>query len=49
MSVVLLVGRMLDKTSSLLLHFQTCVVQTPQGHEYEGCSYNGKGVSDVLV
>lgn len=25
---------------------QTCVVQTPQGHEYEGRRYDGKGVSD---
>lgn len=25
------------------------MVQTPQGHEYEGRSYNGKGVSEVFV
>lgn len=28
---------------------QTCVVQTPQGHEYDGRSCNGKGVSNVPV
>ena len=26
---------------------QTCVVQTPQGDEYEGRRHGGKGVSDV--
>ncbi len=31
------------------ISWQPCVVQTPQGHEYEGRSYNGRGVSDVPV
>lgn len=50
MSVCLFVGCLVcNKTSFLLLPLQPCSVQTPQGHDYEGCSYNGKGVSDVLA
>lgn len=36
-------------TPFLSLFRQTCVVQTPQGHEYEGRRYDGKGVSDGCV
>ncbi|XP_034028893.1 uridine-cytidine kinase-like 1 [Thalassophryne amazonica] len=28
---------------------QKCIVQTPQGQEYEGRSYNGKGITGVLI
>lgn len=31
----------------LCIFGQSCVVQTPQGCEYEGRSYKGKGVSDA--
>lgn len=34
---------------TLHLFRQTCVVETPQGHEYEGRRYDGKGVSDACV
>nr|XP_043893657.1 uridine-cytidine kinase-like 1 isoform X3 [Solea senegalensis] len=30
-------------------HHQPCTVQTPQGHEYEGLSYNGRGITGVSI
>ncbi|TWW57070.1 Uridine-cytidine kinase-like 1 [Takifugu flavidus] len=41
--------RLLIERALTFLPSQTCVVQTPQGHEYEGRRYDGKGVSDGCV
>ncbi|KAG8002478.1 Uridine-cytidine kinase-like 1, partial [Nibea albiflora] len=41
--------RLLIEHALTFLPSQTCVVQTPQGHEYEGRSYNGKGITGVSV
>uniref|UniRef100_A0A3Q0S1W4 Uridine-cytidine kinase n=1 Tax=Amphilophus citrinellus TaxID=61819 RepID=A0A3Q0S1W4_AMPCI len=41
--------RLLIEHALTFLPSQTCVVQTPQGHEYEGCSYNGKGITGVSI
>uniref|UniRef100_A0A3Q2ZUQ1 Uridine-cytidine kinase n=1 Tax=Kryptolebias marmoratus TaxID=37003 RepID=A0A3Q2ZUQ1_KRYMA len=41
--------RLLIEHALTFLPSQPCVVQTPQGHEYEGRSYNGKGITGVSV
>nr|XP_033484055.1 uridine-cytidine kinase-like 1a isoform X3 [Epinephelus lanceolatus] len=41
--------RLLIEHALTFLPSQSCVVQTPQGHEYEGRSYNGKGITGVSV
>ncbi|CAJ1084647.1 uridine-cytidine kinase-like 1a isoform X1 [Xyrichtys novacula] len=41
--------RLLIEHALTFLPSQTCVVQTPQGYEYEGRSYNGKGITGVSV
>uniref|UniRef100_A0AAQ5ZEP3 Uridine-cytidine kinase n=1 Tax=Amphiprion ocellaris TaxID=80972 RepID=A0AAQ5ZEP3_AMPOC len=41
--------RLLIEHALTFLPSQHCVVQTPQGHEYEGRSYNGKGITGVSI
>ncbi|XP_067382673.1 uridine-cytidine kinase-like 1a isoform X3 [Channa argus] len=41
--------RLLIEHALTFLPSQQCVVQTPQGHEYEGRSYNGKGITGVSI
>ncbi|XP_020491240.1 uridine-cytidine kinase-like 1a isoform X1 [Labrus bergylta] len=41
--------RLLIEHALTFLPSQSCVVQTPQGQEYEGRSYNGKGITGVSV
>ncbi|TNM86722.1 hypothetical protein fugu_006952 [Takifugu bimaculatus] len=41
--------RLLIERALTFLPSQTCVVQTPQGHEYEGRRYDGKGITGVSV
>uniref|UniRef100_A0A8C2XBA8 uridine/cytidine kinase n=1 Tax=Cyclopterus lumpus TaxID=8103 RepID=A0A8C2XBA8_CYCLU len=41
--------RLLIEHTLTFLPSQSCVVQTPQGHEYEGRSYKGKGITGVSV
>ncbi|KAM8864197.1 uridine-cytidine kinase-like 1a isoform 2-T3 [Spinachia spinachia] len=41
--------RLLIEHALTLLPSQPCVVQTPQGCEYEGRSYKGKGITGVSV
>ncbi|XP_030279648.1 uridine-cytidine kinase-like 1a isoform X5 [Sparus aurata] len=41
--------RLLIEHALTFLPSQTCVVQTPQGQQYEGRSYNGKGITGVSV
>uniref|UniRef100_A0A3Q3XBD6 Uridine-cytidine kinase n=1 Tax=Mola mola TaxID=94237 RepID=A0A3Q3XBD6_MOLML len=41
--------RLLIEHALTFLPSQTCVVQTPQGDEYEGRRYDGKGITGVSV
>ncbi|XP_015247823.1 PREDICTED: uridine-cytidine kinase-like 1 [Cyprinodon variegatus] len=41
--------RLLIEYALTFLPSQPCVVQTPQGSEYEGRSYNGKGITGVSI
>ncbi|XP_056278957.1 uridine-cytidine kinase-like 1a isoform X3 [Pseudoliparis swirei] len=41
--------RLLIEHALTFLPSQSCVVQTPQGHVYEGRSYKGKGITGVSV
>ncbi|XP_029281986.1 uridine-cytidine kinase-like 1a isoform X3 [Cottoperca gobio] len=41
--------RLLIEHALTFLPSQACVVQTPQGEEYEGRSFNGKGITGVSV
>ncbi|XP_055366066.1 uridine-cytidine kinase-like 1a isoform X3 [Betta splendens] len=41
--------RLLIEHALTFLPSQLCVVQTPQGHEYEGRSSNGKGITGVSI
>uniref|UniRef100_A0A3B5AF17 Uridine-cytidine kinase n=1 Tax=Stegastes partitus TaxID=144197 RepID=A0A3B5AF17_9TELE len=41
--------RLLIEHALTFLPSQRCVVQTPQGNEYEGRSYNGKGITGVSI
>uniref|UniRef100_A0A665TRM2 Uridine-cytidine kinase n=1 Tax=Echeneis naucrates TaxID=173247 RepID=A0A665TRM2_ECHNA len=41
--------RLLIEHALTFLPSQPCVVQTPQGHEYEGSSYNGRGITGVSI
>uniref|UniRef100_A0A668RP83 uridine/cytidine kinase n=1 Tax=Oreochromis aureus TaxID=47969 RepID=A0A668RP83_OREAU len=41
--------RLLIEHALTFLPSQPCSIQTPQGHEYEGCSYNGKGITGVSI
>uniref|UniRef100_A0A4W6E247 Uridine-cytidine kinase n=1 Tax=Lates calcarifer TaxID=8187 RepID=A0A4W6E247_LATCA len=41
--------RLLIEHALTFLPSQSCVVQTPQGHEYEGRSYNGRGITGVSI
>uniref|UniRef100_A0A1A8IZ08 Uridine-cytidine kinase-like 1 n=1 Tax=Nothobranchius kuhntae TaxID=321403 RepID=A0A1A8IZ08_NOTKU len=41
--------RLLIEHALTFLPSQGCVVQTPQGHQYEGRSYNGSGITGVSI
>ncbi|XP_071401940.1 uridine-cytidine kinase-like 1a isoform X1 [Centroberyx affinis] len=41
--------RLLIEHALTFLPSQPCTVQTPQGQEYEGRSYNGKGITGVSI
>ncbi|MEQ2194238.1 Uridine-cytidine kinase-like 1 [Xenoophorus captivus] len=41
--------RLLIEHALTFLPSQPCVVQTPQGPEYEGGSYSGKGITGVSI
>lgn len=47
--ITVLLSYVYTHSISVCVFRQTCVVQTPQGHEYEGRRYDGKGVSDGCV
>ncbi|NXU83999.1 UCKL1 protein, partial [Xiphorhynchus elegans] len=41
--------RLLIEHALSLLPFQSCTVQTPQGHDYEGRTYSGKQITGVSI
>ncbi|XP_008317491.1 uridine-cytidine kinase-like 1a isoform X2 [Cynoglossus semilaevis] len=41
--------RLLIEHALTFLPSQTCLVQTPQGHEYQGRTYSGRGITGVSV
>ncbi|KAF7661096.1 hypothetical protein LDENG_00269940 [Lucifuga dentata] len=41
--------RLLIEHALTFLPSQSCIVQTPQGQEYEGRAYNGKGITGVSI
>ncbi|KAM8946186.1 uridine-cytidine kinase-like 1 isoform 2-T2 [Pelodytes ibericus] len=41
--------RLLIEHALSFLPFRTCTVQTPQGHDYKGCTYDGKRITGVSI
>ncbi|XP_058031315.1 uridine-cytidine kinase-like 1 isoform X2 [Ahaetulla prasina] len=41
--------RLLIEHALSFLPFQSCTVQTPQGEDYEGCTYSGKQITGVSI
>ncbi|KAM3839435.1 uridine-cytidine kinase-like 1 [Vipera latastei] len=41
--------RLLIEHALSFLPFQSCTVQTPQGQDYEGCTYSGKQITGVSI